>query len=117
VYLFQIVNLAISKKQIEVKDWQLESCGTEHNELQLQNIHVFNNQKDEILITGKVNVKTFLSAPVTVRLGESASEARHTYYVSSDLLCWVPKSTKKSQKYLLMSTVDGLYRLASGSSD
>jgi hypothetical protein len=81
VYLFQVIRLAIPKKHIEVRDWKLESCGTDHNELQLQNIHVFNNQKDEILLTGNVNVKTFLSAPVTVRIGELSSQARHTYNV------------------------------------
>lgn len=70
VYLFQVINLALPKKKIEVKDWQLESCGTDHNGLQLQNINVFNNQKDDILVTGNVNVQTFLSAPVTVRIGE-----------------------------------------------
>lgn len=59
----------------------MESCGTDHNGLQLQNIHVSNSQKDEILVTGNVNVKTFLSAPVTVRIGELASQARHAYYV------------------------------------
>jgi hypothetical protein len=81
VYLFQVISLAISKKEIKVKDWQLESCGTDNKGLQLQNIHVINNQKDEILITGNVNVKTFLSAPVTVRIGVSATKARHAYYV------------------------------------
>jgi hypothetical protein len=74
VYLFQVFNFAIPKKQIQVKDWHLESCGTDHDGFQLQNIHVFNNQKNEILVSGKVNVKTFLSAPVTVRIGEFVSE-------------------------------------------
>jgi len=59
----------------------MESCDTGHNGLQLQNIHAFNNQKDEILVTGNVNVKTFLSAPITVRLSELASQALHAYYV------------------------------------
>jgi ribosomal protein L18E len=58
------------KKQIKVKDWHLESCGTDRGGLELQNINVVNSQKDEILVLGKVNVKTFLSAPVTVRIGE-----------------------------------------------
>jgi len=79
--LFQVINSVIPKKQIKVKDWQLESCGTYQNGLQLQNIHVFNNDKDEILVTGNVNVKTFLSAPIKVRKGVFVSEARHEYFV------------------------------------
>jgi hypothetical protein len=72
--LFQLISRVIPKKQIQVKDWQLENCGTDHKGLQLQNIQVFNNEKDEILVTGNVNVQTFLSAPVTVRVGELASK-------------------------------------------
>lgn len=81
MYLFQIISSVISKKQIIVKDWQLESCGTDDNGLQLQNINVFNNQKDEILVTGNVNVKTFLSAPISVRIGEIALQVRQAYCV------------------------------------
>ena len=81
MYLFQVISSVISKKQIKVNDWQLESCGSDDNGIQLQNIHVFNNEKDEILVTGNVNVKTFLSAPVTVRIGELALQVPYAYYV------------------------------------
>jgi hypothetical protein len=87
--LFQVINVALPKKKIEVKDWQLERCDTDHNGLQLQNINVFNSQKDEILVTGSVNVQTFLSAPITVRTGELAPQTRNAYFVQSDLLCLV----------------------------
>ena len=74
MYFFQVFNLAFPKRQLQVKDWHLESCGTDDDALQLQNIKIVNNQKDEILVSGKVNVKTFLVAPVTVRIGQFVSE-------------------------------------------
>jgi hypothetical protein len=93
--LFQFFNAALPKKKIEVKDWKLESCGTDHDGFQLQNINVVNSQEDEILVTGSVNVQTFLSAPITVRTGELAPETRKAYFVRSDLLCLVLQEQAK----------------------
>lgn len=74
MYFFQVLNLAFPKRQIQVKDWHLESCGTDDDALQLQNINIVNNQNDQILVSGKVNVKTSLFSPVTVRIGQFVSE-------------------------------------------
>jgi hypothetical protein len=68
VYVFQALNLVVPKKHIDVTDWHLETCGAGHDGLELQNIHVLNDREEGILVFGKVKAKTFLSAPITVRI-------------------------------------------------
>ncbi|PNF21259.1 hypothetical protein B7P43_G02113 [Cryptotermes secundus] len=46
----------------------MKTCSNAHGGLELQNIHVFNNGKGEIEISGKVNIMTFLSAPITAKV-------------------------------------------------
>jgi hypothetical protein len=65
--VFQILDLVIPKKYVQVKDLDMKSCSNGHEGLELQNIHVFNNMEEEIVVSGKVNIMTFLSAPITVR--------------------------------------------------
>jgi hypothetical protein len=51
----------------------MKTCSSGREGIELQNIHVFNNREDEIVISGEVNVMTFLSAPITVRIPHRVS--------------------------------------------
>jgi hypothetical protein len=71
--VFQLLGLVVSKKNVQVKDLDMQTCSNGREGLELQNIQVFNNRED-IAISGKVNVMTFLSAPITVRIPHYVSE-------------------------------------------
>jgi hypothetical protein len=66
--VFQVLDLIIPKTYVKVKDLDMKTCSNGDQGLELQNIRVFNNKEQEIVISGKVDVITFLSAPITVRI-------------------------------------------------
>lgn len=63
-----VLDLVVPKKYVQVKDLYMKTCSNGHEGLELQNIHVFNNREEEIVISGKVNIMTFLSAPITAKV-------------------------------------------------
>jgi hypothetical protein len=71
--VFQLLGLVVSKKNVQVKDLEMQTCSNGGEGLELQNIRVYNN-REEIVISGKVNIMTFLSAPITVRISHYVSE-------------------------------------------
>jgi hypothetical protein len=66
--VFQVLDLVIPKMYVQVKDLDMKTCSNGQEGLELQNIQVFNSREHEIVISGKVNIMTFLSAPITVRI-------------------------------------------------
>jgi hypothetical protein len=97
--VFQVLDLVLPKKYVQVMDLDMKTCSNGHERLELQNIHAFNNREEEIVISGIVNIMTFLSAPITVR---------SPYYVS-DILALLP--------YYLLTTVILVSPTTTGSSE
>jgi hypothetical protein len=84
VYVLQVLDLAAPKKYMQIRDWHVESCGSGQDGLELQNVQVYNNKREEEIVgSGIVNVKTFLSAPITVRFPQYFSET-----CQSSSICW-----------------------------
>jgi hypothetical protein len=100
VYVFQLFDLVIPKKYVQVKDLDLKTCSNGHEGLELRNIQVFNNrEEEEILVSGKVNVMTFLSAPITVRIAHYVSEifAAFPIYLLRIVMLISPRTTGRSE--------------------
>jgi hypothetical protein len=72
--VFQVLDLIIPKKYVQVTGLDMKTCSNGHEGLELQDIRVFNNREEEIVISGKVNIMTFLSAPITVRIPHYVSD-------------------------------------------
>jgi hypothetical protein len=91
--VFQVLGLITPKKLVEVKDLVIKTCGNSHEGLALQDIHVYNNREEEIVISGKVNVMTFLSAPITVRRAHCSS---HPHLLRT-VLCISSRASGRSE--------------------
>ncbi|KDR17702.1 ganglioside GM2 activator-like [Zootermopsis nevadensis] len=64
-----ILDLAVPKKYLHVEDWHVDRCGIDNDDFELQDIQVsVNKWKEEIVVSGKVHVRTFLSTPVTAKV-------------------------------------------------
>ncbi|XP_069686622.1 ganglioside GM2 activator-like [Periplaneta americana] len=63
-----VINFIAPKKKLEIQDWNIQSCGGSDGPLALEYIDVSVNARDEFVLSGRIHVRQFLSAPLTVKV-------------------------------------------------